>query len=1304
MPSQRKSFSDHFALLVEELTEKLQAGEPIDVEAFLGEHSEDAEQLRRLLPALLLLAEVSNSRDGPALGPTAGVELGELGDFRLIREVGRGGMGIVYEAEQVSLGRRVALKVLPFAATMDPRHLQRFQNEARAAAGLHHTNIVPVYAVGCERGVHYYAMQFIDGRTLAELIAQQRGGASSQVPAVGAAAAAVASVPTVPAAGRATSAAPRDAAYFWRAAEWAIQAAEALDGAHALGVVHRDVKPANLLVDGNGRLWVTDFGLAQVQNDARLTLSGDLVGTLRYMSPEQALAKRAVIDHRTDIYSLGATLYELLTLAPAFTGSDRQELLQQIAFEEPTRPRRLEKAIPAELETIVLKALEKDPADRYGTAHEMANDLERFLRDEPIRARRPPLWLRLRKWGRRHRPLVASLAAGMLTLLVVGVVLAFGYQRRLAETERGVTAALVQAETLVDEGDKLIDHPERWQATARLARAALERAEELLATGAATGSLTRRVEKDRAAVEAAVADSALLIELNRIRLERAAFKEGRFKVPDSALAYAKALGGYGVDLAAPESVGARIRGSRLRDALLAALEDWWRVTEDRRERQQLEEALQVANATDVARARWREAVHRPDSAALVKMATELAAQRLPAAVVCSRAADLSSLKEWAAAERLLKAAQVRDPGDFWLNHDLGSVIQEQGPTRAEEAIRYLQAALALRTDSPAAYVSLALALEDKGDVEGAIRCCRAALDINSKDGHAHNNLGVLLMNKGDLDGAIVCYRRAIDSDPKDAYAHNNLGYALRSKGNVDEALACFKKAIGIDPKYDSPYENLAAALQSMGKLDEAIPYLRRALVIDPNMAKAHSALGLALQTRGELEEAIACYRRATKIDPKNAYAHNNLGNALMAKGMSDEAIASFQKALVIKPTDARIHSNLSAALKDKGLLDEAVAECQEALHLDKDYPEAHCNLGHALLHQGKFAEALQAFRRGDALGRQRPGWPYPSAEWVRWAERLIALDGKLKATDTDPKKVRAYCGLGAALQAKGRLVEAMAFCRKAIALDPKFAGAHYNLGNALRDKHDLDGAIAAYHKAIDLDPKLAEAHCNLGQTLQEQGRFPEALEELRRGDALGRQRPDWRYPSADRVREAERLVALEAKLPKVLTGEVQPTDEAEWLVLARMCQHHRKQYAAAARLYAEAFASQPGMAENLETQLRYDAACAAALAGCGQGEDAAPLPDRERARLRAQALTWLRADLAEYASTVDKGPAPALANVQQRLRHWQQDPDFAGVRGDHLAGLPEAERQAWQQLWADVAATLTRAGGKAVPVRTPGST
>ncbi len=254
--------------------------------------------------------------------------IGNLGDFRLIAEVGRGGMGVVYEALQRSLNRRVALKVLPFAAAMDPTQLRRFQTEALAAAQLHHTNIVPVYSVGCERGVYYYAMQFIDGQTLAEVIAARRRMEAPAPPAVRGSftpfpvAAEAALSGQMPAAsvrndpelaespdpmsaltdgqrtrrrspGSGHSSRTRD--YCRTVAALGIQAAEALDHAHSFGIVHRDIKPANLLLDTQGRVWITDFGLARLQHDASLTVTGDIIGTLRYMSPEQCWPSGATL-------------------------------------------------------------------------------------------------------------------------------------------------------------------------------------------------------------------------------------------------------------------------------------------------------------------------------------------------------------------------------------------------------------------------------------------------------------------------------------------------------------------------------------------------------------------------------------------------------------------------------------------------------------------------------------------------------------------------------------------------------------------------------------------------------------------------------------------------------------------------------------------------------------------------------------------------------------------------------------------------------------------------------------------------
>jgi serine/threonine protein kinase len=395
-----------------------EAGSRIPREEFLARYPDIAAALAEALDGLEWLEAtvpyLRPANEAAGAAPADPSPLAPLGDYRILREVGRGGMGVVYEAEQLSLGRRVALKVLPFATALDARHLQRFKHEAQAAAHLHHTHIVPIHAVGCERGVHYYAMQFIDGHTLAAVIAalqaQEQGNPSADGP----------DSVTAPVAQLTTARSSRDLAWFRTVAGWGLQAAEALEHAHEQGIVHRDIKPGNLMVDLKGHLWITDFGLARCQSEANLTRTGDVLGTLRYMSPEQALARRGTVDHRTDIYSLGATLYELLTLQVAVPGRDREEVLRHLTLDDPVPPRRHNPALPAELETIVLKAMAKSAGERYATAQELADDLRRFLEDRPIRAKRPTLVQQAAKWGRRHRTVVAS-AVVVLLVAVVGL-------------------------------------------------------------------------------------------------------------------------------------------------------------------------------------------------------------------------------------------------------------------------------------------------------------------------------------------------------------------------------------------------------------------------------------------------------------------------------------------------------------------------------------------------------------------------------------------------------------------------------------------------------------------------------------------------------------------------------------------------------------------------------------------------------------------------------------------------------------------------------------------------------------------
>ncbi|KAA5539172.1 serine/threonine protein kinase [Roseiconus nitratireducens] len=414
----------------------LDAGGAPPVETYLAEHADIAASLRPALQGLAMVHRAGEPTGPSAVSTDSDFTAKPVGDFQIIGELGRGGMGVVYEAIQMSLGRRVALKVLPFASGLDEVRLQRFRNEAFAAAALHHTNIVPVYAVGSDRGVHYYAMQLIEGQTLADLIDKCISERTDRIPS-----AVVRTVDPVSSVDPASKLDPAPAVrhptldntanvettirssadsdrlrYFQSMVRMALQAAWAIDHAHRYGVVHRDIKPGNLLLDSAGKIWVTDFGLAQIQaNDSPLTRSGDPMGTLRYMSPEQAAGNRTALDHRTDIYSLGVTLYELLTLRPAIQGDNYREMLNQVVEEEPPSPRSVDPLVPIELDTIIRKAIAKAPTDRYSTAGELAEDLQSWLDDRPIKAKPATLWERLAKWRRRNTGLVA-VASGILLL------------------------------------------------------------------------------------------------------------------------------------------------------------------------------------------------------------------------------------------------------------------------------------------------------------------------------------------------------------------------------------------------------------------------------------------------------------------------------------------------------------------------------------------------------------------------------------------------------------------------------------------------------------------------------------------------------------------------------------------------------------------------------------------------------------------------------------------------------------------------------------------------------------------------
>ncbi len=497
--------ADPFGQIADAFVEEYRLGRRPSLEDYARRFPKHAGEIREILPTLVMMERAKSQSgslhsEGVCSQDSAPLLGRELGDYRIVREIGRGGMGIVYEAEQVSLGRRVALKVLAQQALLESKQRRRFEREARAAARLHHTNIVPVFGVGEQDGLCYYAMQFIRGLGLDKVLDElkrvrqksegsgpsSRGELRVERRSTTSAAAVAqsllsgeygrASLPdaeepdaaaqdagpraadeahslsadldssetfelsqesAAPAGSRrvADSSGDRAKTYWQSIARIGLQVAEALQYAHDQGITHRDIKPSNLLLDLRGTVWVTDFGLAKSDDHQNLTHTGDILGTLRYLPPE-AFDGRS--DARSDVYSLGLTLYELLTLRPAFDETERHRLVKSVTTGEPLRIERVNAEVPRDLATIVHKAIERDSADRYPTASQFAADLQRFIRDEPIHARRASLVEQVRRWSRRNRALAAAMLgiAALLLICASGAVVAALYYRQQEELQR----------------------------------------------------------------------------------------------------------------------------------------------------------------------------------------------------------------------------------------------------------------------------------------------------------------------------------------------------------------------------------------------------------------------------------------------------------------------------------------------------------------------------------------------------------------------------------------------------------------------------------------------------------------------------------------------------------------------------------------------------------------------------------------------------------------------------------------------------------------------------------------------------
>jgi tetratricopeptide (TPR) repeat protein/tRNA A-37 threonylcarbamoyl transferase component Bud32 len=1010
-------------------------------EEYLGRACGEDSALRAEVVALLRIHEhaptflaspTADSGAAPSISAAAREQPGQVIDrYRLLELIGEGGFGTVWAAEQrVPVKRRVALKIIKLG--MDTRQvIARFEAERQALAMMDHPNIAKVLDAGStETGRPFFVMEYIKGVPILEYCDTEKLDTEARL------------------------------VLF-------TQVCNAIQHAHQKGIIHRDIKPSNVLVtlhDSAPVPKVIDFGIAKATNQeltekTLYTQHRQMIGTPAYMSPEQAEMSGLDIDTRSDIYSLGVLLYELLTGTTPFSDQELRsagfaEMMRIIREVEPHKPStrlstlgatatrtaqrchadvgRLSSMLRGDLDWIVMKCLEKDRTRRYETANGLAADIQRHLGDEPVTAGPPSAGYRLGKFVKRNRGKVV-VACVLLVAVLGGAV--------------GASWGLIEAGRLRSIG--LQNQLEREQQaaadSARLARNAeavsslLGQCEEALHAGdAARAAITLEAARRRS-VDGGTAEDAqqlaslsanldLLNELDAFDNLRWSWTDNGFDAGREAAAnmLPGALKTFGID---PENVSvekdaAAANGSAVRERIVAALDRLLR-----RDHSEGVRALLRRLDSDPYRNDIRDAVLTDDVAKMKKLVGRPAALEQPPEFAAflgeSGAIDVARRVE------LLQAAVLRRPASMPLMMTLGYCYPDHVPAGVSERMRWYQAALAVDPGNSAAYNNLGVALIERHEEDQALACfqraialdptfsyaelnlagaldilkrpaeaeahARKAIELDPKNFLALVRLSSVLDNLGRKDEAVATATRATQLAPDSATGYSQLGIALYKSGEVEKAIVSFRRALEIDPKHLEALLNLGSALDDTGHADEAIVCYRKAIEIDPKIADAYYNLAVTLRGKGQSKEAFDMSMKALELNPHNPLGQIDLGYALSDQGRPDEAMACFRKALEIDPRNAVAYYNAGIALFRVGLVDEAVVQYRKAIDLNPDYAEAHGNLGQALLDQGNYDEALSEYKRGHELGIGRPNWGYDSGQWIRDVEAKIARADKLPA-------------------------------------------------------------------------------------------------------------------------------------------------------------------------------------------------------------------------------------------------------------------------------------------------------------------
>ena len=681
---------------------------------------------------------------------------------------------------------------------------------------------------------------------------------------------------------------------------------------------------------------------------------------------------------------LGAILYEMLTGRPPFRAEAAAETVQQVIFQDPVPPSRLNPKVPRDLETICLQCLHKEAARRYASAAALADDLQRYLHGEAIAARPEGRLERLARRVRRRPALAVGLAGGLLlaTALVGG---GLWVRWEQSETERAKIRL-----------DRLDQDRRDQQLVARLDAVRLERLDMI--------------------------DGAVDFRANKARADQ-----------DYETAFRQA--GFGQVSDDPDTVGARVAASNIRKALLIALDDWAVCTADKQRRHWV---LAVARQADPDASNWRNRVRDPaikrNPAALAELAREVRVGDESVVLLLGLGEQLSASGQDATA--YLRDVRQAHPSDYYANWSLGDALLKKDPA---ESLRYFQVAEALRPGEIVPLRNLGSALLANGQLDESIACFRRVVDLAPTNAAAHASLGHVLSRKGRHDAAVQELRQAIDLNPQSADFRARLGQSLLDLGRVDEAIAEAREAVRLDPTSVSGHNVLGRALFNKRPSKEAADQLLEAIRLDPECASAHSHLGVVLSAGGQPDAAVKHSERAVHLEPNIAIYHYNLANSLKAANRRNEAVVQYENALRIDSALGPAHHGIGLMLAEDGRMDEAIVHFQQAVNIDPADARAHAALGQALLSQGRLTESLEATRRGAELFPPGSRTRAAAEERLAYCQSLIALDGRLAAVlqGTDKPVDGTECFLFSTLcHVKKRYAAAAHFAAEAFTRSP----------------------------------------------------------------------------------------------------------------------------------------------------------------------------------------------------------------------------------------------------------------------------